>query len=95
MNYVTQKWESPLLRPRLICTDIFVHELTPDELQMIRDALGKGLTPSGFDVAGNTVILRFGRNEWLAQPRNYNGLCAWIEAGKPDDRAIPLRWEAR
>jgi hypothetical protein len=60
---MTQEWRSPLLRPRLVRSDIFVHELTPNEVEMIREALGKGLTPNGFEVTGNAVILRFDRNE--------------------------------
>jgi len=47
----------------LVRSDIFVHELTPDEVEMIREALGKGLTPNGFEVVEDTLVLRFVRNE--------------------------------
>jgi len=60
---MTQEWRSSLLRPRLVRSDIFVHELTPDEVEMIREALERGLKPSGFEVVENTLILRFDRNE--------------------------------
>ncbi len=60
---MTQEWRSRLLRPRLVRSEIFVRELTPDEVEMIREALGKGLTPSGFEVVKDTLILRFDRNE--------------------------------
>jgi hypothetical protein len=60
---MTQEWKSPLLRPLLVRSEIFVRELTPDELQMIREALGRGLTPSGFEVVEDTLILRFDRSE--------------------------------
>ncbi len=65
MSFVmTQEWKSSLLRkPELVRTDIFIQGLEPDEVEMIREALGKGLTPSGFSVAGDTLILRFDRNE--------------------------------
>jgi hypothetical protein len=63
MNYVTQEWKSPLLRSRLVRSDVFIQGLTQDEVAMIREALGKGLTPSGFSVVGDTLILRFDRNE--------------------------------
>lgn len=63
MNYITQEWRSPLLRPRLVRTDVYIQSLTPDELQMIRQASERGLKPSSFKVAGNTLILRFDRNE--------------------------------
>jgi hypothetical protein len=60
---MTQEWKSPLLRPLLVRSEIFVRELTPDELRMIREALGRGLTPSGFEVVEDTLILRFDRSE--------------------------------
>jgi len=63
MNYVTQEWRSRLLSPRLVREDVYIQGLEPDEVEMIREALGKGLTPSGFSVGGNTLILRFDRNE--------------------------------
>lgn len=63
MNYITQEWRSRLLRPRLVREDVYVQSLTPDEMEMIRDALGKGLTPSGFKLVGGTLVLRFDRNE--------------------------------
>jgi hypothetical protein len=63
MNYVTQEWKCPLLRPRLVRSDVYIQGLEPDEVEMIREALGKGLTPSGFSVAEDTLILRFERNE--------------------------------
>ena len=63
MNYVTQEWKSPLLHPRLVRSDVYIQGLEPDEVEMIREALGKGLTPSGFSVVSDTLILRFDRNE--------------------------------
>jgi hypothetical protein len=63
MNYVTQEWRSTLLRPRLVREDVFIQGLEPDEVEMIREALGKGLTPSGFKVVENTLILRFDREK--------------------------------
>jgi hypothetical protein len=60
---MTQEWKSKLLRPRLVREDVYIQGLEPDEVEMIREALGKGLTPSGFSVGGNTLILRFDRNE--------------------------------
>jgi hypothetical protein len=60
---MTQEWKSKLLRPRLVRSDIFIQGLEPDEVEMIREAQEKGLTPGGFKVAGNTLILRFDRNE--------------------------------
>jgi hypothetical protein len=48
---MTQEWKCPLLRPRLVRSDVYIQGLTQDELQMIHEALGKGLTPSGFDAA--------------------------------------------
>jgi hypothetical protein len=60
---MTQEWKSRLLRPRLVREDVYIQRLEPDEVEMIREALGKGLTPSGFSVAGDTLILRFDRNE--------------------------------
>jgi hypothetical protein len=63
MNYFTQEWQSSLLKPRLVREDVYVQSLTPDEVEMIRDALRKGLTPSGFKLAGGTLVLRFDRDE--------------------------------
>ena len=60
---MTQKWKCPLLRPRLVRSDIFIQGLEPDEVEMIREALERGLKPSGFSVAGNTVVLKFERDE--------------------------------
>ena len=60
---MTQEWRSRLLRPRLVRSDVFIQGLTQDEVEMIREALGKGLTPNGFEVAGNTLILRLERSE--------------------------------
>lgn len=60
---MTQEWRNPLLRPRLVRSDVYIQRLEPDEVEMIREALGKGLTPSGFSVAGNTVVLKFERDE--------------------------------
>ena len=57
---MTKEWRSRLLRPRLVREDVYIQRLTQDELQMIREALEKGLTPSGFSVAQDTLILRFG-----------------------------------
>ena len=63
MNYVTQEWRSRLLRPRLVRSDVYIQGLTQDEVAMIREALVKGLTPNGFEVVKDTLILRFDRNE--------------------------------
>jgi hypothetical protein len=60
---MTQEWENRLLRPQLVREGVYVQSLTPDEVEMIRDALGKGLTPSGFKLVGGTLVLRFDRNE--------------------------------
>jgi hypothetical protein len=60
---MTQEWKNRLLRPRLVREDVFVQSLTLDELGMIREALGKGLTPTGFKLAGGTLILRFDREK--------------------------------
>jgi hypothetical protein len=61
---MTQEWKSSLLRkPELVRTDIFIQRLEPDEVEMIHKALERGLKPSGFSVAGNTVVLRFERDE--------------------------------
>jgi hypothetical protein len=63
MNYLTQEWTSPLLKPRLVKESVFVQSLTPDELGMIRAALGKGLKPRSFSVEGTTLILKLDREE--------------------------------
>ena len=60
---MTQEWRSRLLRPRLVRSDVYIQGLTQDEVEMIREALGKGLTPNGFEVVEDTLILRFERNE--------------------------------
>jgi hypothetical protein len=60
---MTQEWKSKLLRPRLVREDVYIQGLEPDEVEMIREALGKGLTPNGFEVVEDTLILRFDRNE--------------------------------
>ena len=60
---MTQEWRNPLLRPRLVRSDVYIQGLEPDEVEMIREALEKGLTPSGFEVVEDTLILRFDRNE--------------------------------
>ncbi len=60
---LTQKWRSRLLRPRLVREDVYIQALEPDEVEMIREALGKGLKPGGFSVEGNTLVLRFDRDE--------------------------------
>jgi hypothetical protein len=60
---MTQEWRSRLLRPRLVRSDVYIQGLTQDEVEMIREALGKGLVPGGFSVEGNTLILRFDRGE--------------------------------
>ena len=61
-------WDRKLIREQL---DRKLEKLRPLSsltiengwIKMIREALGKGLTPSGFSVGGNTLILRFDRNE--------------------------------
>jgi len=65
MNFaMTQEWKNGLLRkPNLVRTDIFIQGLEPDEVEMIREASERGLKPGGFSVEGNTVILRFDRDE--------------------------------
>ena len=60
---MTQEWRSRLLRPRLVRSDVYIQGLTPDELQMIREATEQGLAPSSFSVAGNIAVLRLERNE--------------------------------
>jgi hypothetical protein len=60
---MTQEWKTRLLRPRLVREDVYIQRLEPDDVEMIREALGKGHTPSGFSVVGDTLILRFDRNE--------------------------------
>ena len=61
---MTQEWKSSLLRkPELVRTDIFIQVLEPDEVAMLREASERGLKPGGFSVEGNTLILRFDRNE--------------------------------
>ena len=60
---MTQEWRSRLLRPRLVRSDVYIQGLEPDEVEMIREALERGLKPSEFSVAGNTVVLRFERDE--------------------------------
>lgn len=60
---MTQEWRSRLLRPRLVRSDVYIQGLTPDEVAMIREASERGLKPGGFSVEGNTLILRFDRNE--------------------------------
>jgi hypothetical protein len=60
---MTQEWKSGLLRPRLVCEDVYIQRLEPDEVEMIREALGEGPTPSGFSVAEDTLILRFDPGE--------------------------------
>jgi hypothetical protein len=59
------KYKSSLLcRPEedaLVRRDVLVHE--PRVLEAVRQAVEEGLTPSGFDVAGDAVILRLERNE--------------------------------
>ena len=59
MNYVTQEWRNPLLRPRLVRSDVYIQGLEPDEVEMIREASERGLKPGGFSVEGNTLVLRF------------------------------------
>jgi hypothetical protein len=60
---MTQEWRSRLLRPRLVRSDVYIQGLTQDEVEMLRQALERGLKPSGFDVAGDIAILRLERNE--------------------------------
>jgi hypothetical protein len=60
---MTQEWRSPLLRPRLVRSDIFIHELKPDTLDMLHQASEQGLTPSSFDFDGDILILRFQRDD--------------------------------
>lgn len=63
MSMSTQRKSSLLRKPELVRTDIFIQGLEPDEVEMIREALGKGLTPNSFEVEGNTLVLRFDRSE--------------------------------
>ncbi len=60
---MTQEWRSRLLRPRLVREDVYIQDMEPDEVEMIHKAMERGLKPSGFSVAGNTLVLRFDRNE--------------------------------
>jgi hypothetical protein len=57
-----QEWRSRLLHPRLVRSDVYIQGLTQDEVTMIREALQRGLTPSGFEVVEDILILRFDRN---------------------------------
>jgi hypothetical protein len=59
MNYLTQEWQSSLLKPRLVREDVYLQNLTPDDLSMIREALDRGLMPKSFRVVANALILRF------------------------------------
>lgn len=62
---VRPEYESSLLRrpeeARLVRTDIFVHELEQGTLETLREAMGRGLTPSSFDFDGEILILRLKR----------------------------------
>ncbi len=59
---MTQEWKSTLLRkPEIVRTDIFIQGLEPDEVEMIREALEEGLTPNGFEVVEDILILRLDR----------------------------------
>jgi hypothetical protein len=49
--------------PRLVREDVYIRGLPQDGVEIIREALGKGLTPNGFEVIEDTLILRFNRNE--------------------------------
>jgi len=60
---MTQEWKCPLLRPRLVRSDVYIQGLTQDEVGMIREASERGLKPGGFSVEGNTLVLRF---DWEA-----------------------------
>jgi hypothetical protein len=60
---MTQEWKSKLLRPRLVREDVYIQGLEPDEVEMIREASERGLMPGGFSVEGNTLVLRFDRDE--------------------------------
>ena len=64
---IRPKYESSLLRrpeeARLVRSDIFIQGLKPDEVEMIREASERGLKPNGFEVVGDTLILRFDRSE--------------------------------
>lgn len=61
---MTQEWKSKLLRrPRLVREDVFIQGLTQGEVELIREALGKGLTPTSFKIVEDTLILRFDRIE--------------------------------
>lgn len=59
----TQEWRNGLIRPRLVRQDVYIQKLTQDEVEMIREALEKGLTPTSFEVVENILILRFDRIE--------------------------------
>src|SRR5271155_2300267 len=58
-----QEWRSRLLRPRMVHEEVFIQGLAHEEAEMIREALEKGLTPNGFEVVEDTLILRFDRIE--------------------------------
>ena len=61
---MTQEWKSSLLRkPELVRTDVYIQGLEPDEVEMIREASERRLEPGGFSVEGNTLVLRFDRDE--------------------------------
>jgi hypothetical protein len=60
---MTQEWRSRLLRPWLVREEVFIQGLSQDEVEMIREALEKGLTPNGSEVVEDTLILRLEGNE--------------------------------
>ncbi len=52
---MTQEWRNRLLRPRLVREEVFIQRLARDEVEMIRQALEKGLAPNGFEVVEDTL----------------------------------------
>lgn len=61
------EYKSRLLRrheeARLVRKDVLVHGAEPYVLEALREAAEQGLSPSGFDVVNDAVILRLERNE--------------------------------
>lgn len=62
---MSTEYKSKLLRKdSLVREDVFISD--PRVLEDVREALAAGLTPSGFTVHEEVVVLRFDREEALA-----------------------------
>jgi hypothetical protein len=61
-NDMNTEYESKLLRKdSLVREDVFISD--PRVLEDVREALAAGLTPSGFTVHEEVVVLRFDKRE--------------------------------